>query len=279
MSHKRIIIESGKENTTYWRDLWSYRELLYYLTLRDILIRYKQTFLGIAWSAFRPLLTIFVFTIVFGRIAHLPDNGIPYSIMVCCAILPWQFFSNALTDASNSLVNNSEILTKVYFPRMIFPISAISISLVDFAISFGILCVLMLCYGFVPAWTIIALPFFLAIAFTTSLGAGFLISALNVRFRDFKFIVPFLLQLGLFISPVGYNSNTGSSLVPERWKVFYYLNPMAGVIDGFRWSVIGGSRAPLYLPGIYMSLTVSLLLLFSGITFFRKVEKDFVDII
>jgi len=279
MSQKRvIIIEAGKENITYWRDLWSNRELLYYLTLRDILIRYKQTLLGIAWGAFRPLLTIFVFTIVFGRIAHLSDNGVPYAIMVCCGILPWQFFSNSLNDASNSLLNNSDILSKVYFPRMIFPISAISISIVDFVISFGILCILMLCYSFTPAWTIIAIPFFLAIAFTTSLGAGFLISALNVRFRDFKFIVPFLLQLGLFISPVGYNSTTGCQIVPDKWKVLYYLNPMAGVIDGFRWSVIG-SKAPLYLPGIYMSLAVSFFILFIGIRFFRKVEKNFVDII
>ena len=274
MNKKKIVIESGKETSAYWRDLWSYKELLYYLTLRDILIRYKQTFLGIAWSAFRPLLTIMVFTVVFGRIAHLPDNGVPYAIMVCCAILPWQFFSNSLTDASNSLVNNSEILTKVYFPRMIFPISAISISLVDFAISFGILCLLMLFYGFVPSYTIIILPFFLIIAFITSLGAGFFISSLNVRFRDFKFIIPFLLQLGLFISPVGFSS----SVVPERWKLIYYLNPMAGVIDGFRWAVIGGG-AKLYLPGIGMSLAISILILCFGIIFFRKVEKDFVDII
>src|ERR1039458_316848 len=274
MSKKKIIIEPGKENSAYWRDLWSYRELLYYLTLRDILIRYKQTFLGIAWSAFRPLLTILVFTVVFGRIAHLPDNGAPYAIMVCCAILPWQFFANALTDASNSLVNNSEILTKVYFPRMIFPISAISISLVDFAISFGILCLLMLVYGFVPAWTIITLPLFLAVAFTTALGTGFFIASLNVRFRDFKFIIPFLLQLGLFISPVGFSS----SIIPERYRLIYYLNPMAGVIDGFRWAVLG-HNTPLYLPGLCMSVGISLLLLLLGISFFRKVEKDFVDII
>ena len=274
MSKKKIIIEPGKENSAYWHDLWSYRELLYYLTLRDILIRYKQTLLGIAWSAFRPLLTIMVFTVVFGKIAHLPNNGAPYAILVCCAILPWQFFSNALSDASNSLVNNSEILTKVFFPRMIFPISAISISLVDFVISFGILCLLMLFYSFVPAWTIIMLPLFLAIAFTTALGAGFFIASLNVRFRDFKFIIPFLLQLGLFISPIGFSS----SVVPERWKLVYYLNPMAGVIDGFRWAVLGGD-AKLYLPGIGMSVSISLLILFLGITFFRKVEKEFVDII
>jgi lipopolysaccharide transport system permease protein len=274
MNKSKIVIEPGKGNSTYWRDLWSHRELLYYLTLRDILIRYKQTFIGISWSAFRPLLTIMVFTVVFGKIAHLPANGVPYPILVCCAILPWQFFSNALSDASNSLVNNAEILTKVYFPRMIFPISAISISLVDFVISFGILCLLMLCYGFVPAWTIIMLPLFLAIAFTTALGAGFFIASLNVRFRDFKFIIPFLLQLGLFISPIGFSS----SIVPEKWKLVYYLNPMAGVIDGFRWAVLGGDTK-LYMPGLFMSIGIALLILFLGVTFFRKVEREFVDII
>src|ERR1700756_2447264 len=272
MSKKKVVIEPGNESSAYWRDLWSYRELLYYLTLRDILIRYKQTFLGISWSAFRPILTITVFTVVFGKIAHLPDNGAPYAIMVCCAILPWQFFSNALSDASNSLVNNAEILTKVYFPRMIFPISAISISLVDFAISFGILCLLMLVYAFVPMWTIVFFPLFLAVAFITALGAGFFISSLNVRYRDFKFIIPFLLQLGLFISPIGFSS----AVIPDRWKLVYYLNPMAGVIDRFRWSVLGGQ---LYLPGMIMSVSISLIILLMGISFFRKLEREFVDII
>ncbi|HTA63690.1 MAG TPA: ABC transporter permease [Bacteroidia bacterium] len=274
MGKKRIVIEPGKEGGAYWRDLWNHRELLYYLTLRDILIRYKQTLLGIAWSAFRPLLTIMVFTVVFGKIAHLPNNGVPYAVMVCCAILPWQFFSNALSDASNSLVNNSEILSKVYFPRMIFPISATSISLVDFVISFGILCLLMLFYAFVPAWTILILPLFLAVAFITALGAGFFIASLNVRFRDFKFIIPFLLQLGLFISPIGFSS----SVVPEKWKLIYYLNPMAGVIDGFRWAILGG-ETKLFMPGMCMSVGISFLVLFLGISFFRKVEREFVDII
>ncbi|NJD56908.1 MAG: ABC transporter permease, partial [Nitrospirae bacterium] len=239
-----IIIEPGKGMSQYWRDLWHYRELFYFLAWRDILVRYKQTVIGIAWSVVRPLLTMAVFTIVFGRIAKLPSDGVPYPIMVYAAMLPWQLFANSLSDSSNSLVSNTSLITKVYFPKIVMPASSVLTSLIDFAISSCILVLLMVWYKFVPDWRIVAIPIFLCLALVTSFGFGLWLSALNVKYRDFKYIVPFIVQLGLYISPVGFSS----SIIPAQWKFMYSLNPMVGVIDGFRWAILGGD-SQFYIPG------------------------------
>jgi lipopolysaccharide transport system permease protein len=269
-----LVIETGHIQRNYWRDIWHYRELFYFLAWRDILVRYKQTAIGLAWSIIRPLLTMVVFTFVFGRLAKLPSNGIPYPILVFSAMLPWQFFSTSFTEVSNSLIGNTNMLTKIYFPRVIIPVSTVIVNFVDFLISFVILCGLMIGFHFVPSWTIVFLPLFLLLVLIISMGAGFYIAAVNVKYRDFRYIVPFIVQLGLYISPVGFSSN----VVPEKWRLLYSLNPMVGVIDGFRWSIIGNS-AELYLPGLLLSIGVSLLLFILGIWYFRKVERNFADII
>ena len=208
------------------------------------MVRYKQTAIGIIWALIRPFLTMIVFTVVFGNLARLPSEGVPYPILVFSAMLPWQFFSNALSECSNSLVSNSNLISKVYFPRLIVPISAIVVSFVDFMISGIILLGLMAWYNYVPSWRILMLPVFISIAFAGSIGAGLWLASLNVKYRDFRFIVPFITQFGLYISPVGFSS----SIVPEQWRLLYSLNPMVGVIDGFRWSILGG-ESKLYLPG------------------------------
>jgi lipopolysaccharide transport system permease protein len=269
-----FVIEAGKSERHYWRDLWRYRELFYFLAWRDILVRYKQTVIGFLWAILRPLLTMLVLVIVFGKLAKLPSDGVPYPILVFAALLPWQFFANAFSEAGNSLIGNSNMLSKVYFPRLVIPTSAVIVSFVDFLISGLILVGLMVWYGFFPDWRILTLPLFVLFAFTAAMGAGLWIAALNVKYRDFRFIIPFVVQFGLYVSPVGFSS----AIVPEQWRLWYSLNPMVGVIDGFRWAILGGNTQ-LYWPGFYLSIVLVLALLASGIVYFRKTEKTFADVI
>lgn len=273
-SSQQIVIEAGRSERHYWRDLWSYRELFLFLAWRDILVRYKQAVIGVAWSVLRPLLTMVIFTIVFGKLAKLPSDGVPYPILVVAAMLPWHFFAGAVSEGSNSLIQNASIISKVYFPRVIVPLSAVVVSLVDFLISFALLLALMLWYQFTPDWRILFLPAFLVLALVVSIGPILWLAALNVQYRDFRYVVPFLIQLGLFISPVGFSS----SIVPEQWRLIYSLNPMVGVIDAFRWSVLGG-QTPLYVPGMALSIATAVLLLVTGIWYFRKTERSFADVI
>jgi len=268
------VIEAGKTEITYWKDLWKFRELFYFLSWRDILVRYKQTAIGVAWSLLRPLMTMIVFTIVFGKIAKLPSDGAPYPIMVFAAMLPWQFFSNAISECSNSLIGNSNLISKVYFPRLIIPTSTVIVCAVDFAISFVLMLGLMAWYGFVPSVNIFALPLLFFLVTVTAIGPGLWLCALNVEYRDFRFIVPFMVQLGLFVSPVGFSS----SIIPEKWRLIYSINPMVGVIEGFRWAIIG-NESKLNTDVISISVVISLALLFSGIWYFRKTEKTFADLI
>jgi lipopolysaccharide transport system permease protein len=274
MKTKELVIEAGRSEHQYWQDLWNYRELFYFLAWRDILVRYKQTAIGIAWALIRPFLTMVVFTVVFGNLAKLPSEGVPYPILVFSAMLPWQFFANALTECSNSLISNANLISKVYFPRLIVPASAVLVSFVDFMISGIILLGLMTWYNFVPGWRILMLPLFILIAFAASIGVGLWLAALNVEYRDFRYIVPFIVQFGLYISPVGFSS----SIVPEQWRLLYSLNPLVGVIDGFRWAILGGNST-IYLPGFVLSISLVLLLLVSGIWYFRKMERTFADVI
>ena len=269
-----LIIEPGRSEKNYWNDVWRFRELFLFMAWRDILVRYKQTAIGLAWSIIRPVLTMIVFTVVFGRLAKLPSGGAPYPILVYAALLPWQFFSTSFSDASASLIGNSNMLTKIYFPRLIIPVSTIIVNVVDFLISFAILVLLMIWYNFVPEWRILFLPLFLFLAFVASLGAGLYVAALNVKFRDFKYIVPFVVQFGLYISPVGFSSD----VVPQKWKLLYSLNPMVGIIDGFRWSILGGDQQ-IYWPGMLLSIGIVILMLIFSIRYFRKTEKTFADII
>jgi lipopolysaccharide transport system permease protein len=269
-----LIIEAGRAERQYWGDIWRYRELFYFLAWRDILVRYKQTMIGIAWALIRPFLTMVVFTIVFGKLANLPSEGVPYPILVFSAMLPWQFFANSLSECSNSLIANANLLSKVYFPRLIVPTSAVVVSFVDFMISGIILLGLMAWYNFVPSWRILTLPLFVMIAFLASMGGGLWLATLTVKYRDFRFIVPFIVQFGLYISPVGFSS----SIVPEKWRFLYSLNPIVGVIDGFRWAILGGDSV-LYLPGFFLSIGLVITAFVSGIWFFRKMEKSFADVI
>jgi lipopolysaccharide transport system permease protein len=269
-----IILEANRSNANYWKDVWKFRGLFYFLSWRDVLVRYKQTVIGVAWSIIRPLVTMIVFTVIFGKLAKLPDNGVPYVLLVCAGMLPWQFFANAFSEASNSLISNSAMLSKVYFPRLIVPASAVIVSLIDFLISFVILIVLMIWYRFVPGLQIVLLPVFLLWAVAVTLGAGFLVAALNVKYRDFRYIVPFIVQFGLYVSPVGFSS----SVIPEKLKLLYSLNPMVGVIDGFRWCILGGAN-PFLGTGFILSLVLTAALFIYGLWFFRKTEKNFVDVI
>jgi len=270
-----LIIEAGRTERNYWRDLWRYRELFYILAWRDILVRYKQTVLGIAWAILRPLLTMIVFTLIFGKLAKLPSEGAaPYAIMVYAAMLPWQFFANSLSEASNSLIGNEKLISKVYFPRMIIPASSVMTSFIDFLISASIMVAIMAWYQFWPSWRIVTLPLFIAIAFAAAMGVGLWLTALNVKYRDFRYIVPFIVQFGLYVSPVGFSS----SIVPQQYRLLYSLNPMVSVIDGFRWAILGG-ESNIYLPGFLISLGVVALFLVLGTVYFRKTEKNFADII
>jgi lipopolysaccharide transport system permease protein len=268
------VIEAGRTERHYFADLWRYRELFGFLVWRDILVRYKQTAIGLTWALLRPLLSIVVFTIIFGKLAGLPSDGAPYAILVCAGLLPWQFFANAFSEAGGSLVGNAGIISKVYFPRLAIPASAVIVSLVDFAISLFILVGLMIWYAYAPDWRIVTLPIFVLIALAAALGAGLWIGALNVRYRDFRFIIPFIVQFGLYVSPVGFSS----SIVPEQWRLAYSLNPMVGVIDGFRWAILGGDGG-LYWPGFVLSVIVVLLVLATGVWYFRRTERSFADVI
>ena len=269
-----LIIEPGRGFKHYWRDLWAYRELFYFLAWRDIAVRYKQTVIGVAWSLVRPFLTMVVFTVVFGKLARLPSGNTPYPILVFAAMLPWQFFSNALTASSESLVGSANMISKVYFPRLAIPTSAVIVSFVDFLLSFAMLLVLMAWYQFIPSWRIVALPLLTLLAFCAAMGVGLWFASLNVKYRDFRFIVPFVVQFGIYVSPVGFSS----SIVPAKWRLLYSLNPMVGVIDGFRWAIIGGENE-LYVPGFLMSIGLVALLLASGIWYFRRTERTFADVI
>ena len=269
-----LIIEAGRTERHYWADLWRYRELFYFLAGRDILVRYKQTAIGIAWALIQPFLTMIVLTVVFGKLAQLPSEGAPYPILVFSAMLPWQFFANSLSACSNSLITNANLISKIYFPRLIVPASAVVVSFVDFMVAGMILLGLMAWYNYVPSWRILCLPLFVAIAAAASLGAGLWLAALNVRYRDVRYIVPFMVQFGLYVSPVGFSS----SVIPERWRLLYSLNPLVGVIDGFRWAILGGT-SNLYLPGFILSLGLLAVLLASSIWYFRKVERTFADVI
>ncbi len=269
-----LIIEAGRAERQYWRDLWQYRELFYFLAWRDLLVRYKQTVVGIAWSLIRPLLTMLVLTLVFGKFGKMPSGGVPYPILVFCGMLPWQFFATALSESGNSLVTNSNLISKVYFPRLVVPASSVITSLVDFLISAAFLAVLMGFYRFAPSGNIVFLPLFVLLAFFASLGAGLWIAALMVKYRDFRFIVPFVVQFGLYLSPVGFIS----TVVPEEWRLVYSLNPMVGVIDGFRWCILGGAQV-VYWPGVAISLLAVVALMVSGIWYFRRTERTFADVI
>jgi lipopolysaccharide transport system permease protein len=269
-----LIIEAGRAESQYWRDLFRYRELFYFLAWRDILVRYKQTVIGILWAVLRPFLTMLVFVFVFARIAKLPAEGVPYPVMVFAAMLPWQLFATSLTEGSGSLIGNANLISKVYFPRLIIPASAVIVAFADFAISVVLLGLLMAFYRVWPTWHLLMLPLFTFLAIFASMGAGFWLAALSVQYRDFRYVVPFLVQFGLYLSPVGFSS----SVVPEKWRLLYSLNPMVGVIDGFRWAVSGG-RSPVFLPGIWISLTVMSLLLAGGIWYFRQMERTFADVI
>jgi len=274
MDNYQLIIEAGRTERHYWKDLWRYRELFYFLAWRDILVRYKQTIIGIAWAILRPVLTMLVFTVVFGKLAKLPSGGAPYPIMVFAALLPWQFFAASFSEAGNSLIVNTSMISKVYFPRLVLPTTAVIVSFVDFLISFSILLAMMLWYEFIPEVRIIMLPLFILIAFAASMAGGLWIAALNVKYRDFRYIIPFIVQFGLYISPVGFTS----SIVPDKWRLLYSLNPMVGVIDGFRWAILGGGYQ-LYMPGFLLSLALVAFILVTGIVYFRKTEKTFADII
>ena len=272
--HFDLVIEPGGSFRHYWHDLWQYRELFYFLSWRDILVRYKQTAIGIAWGILRPLLTMIVFTIIFGYLAKLPSEGVPYPILVFAAMLPWQFFSSSLTESSNSFITNANMLTKIYFPRLIVPASAVIVNLVDFLISFVILGALMAWYRFVPDARVLALPLFLGMAFLASFGLGLWLATLNVKYRDFRYIVPFIAQFGLYISPVGFSS----SVIPGKWRLLYSINPMVGVIDGFRWAILGGETR-MYWPGFLLSATVTLIIFLLAVRYFRATERKFADII
>jgi lipopolysaccharide transport system permease protein len=267
-----IVPEDGSDR--FWGDLWQYRELFAFLTWRDILARYKQTALGIAWSLARPRVTMIAFTLVFGKLAGLSPGDSPYPLVVYAALLPWQFFAVSFVDSGNSLVNNAQLVTKVYFPRVIVPLSSVAVGLVDFLVSLGVYAALLLFYRTVPDWRVATVPLFLLLAVGASLGAGFWLSALMVKYRDFRQVLPFLVQIGLYVSPVGFRSE----VVPEKWRLLYSLNPMAGVIDGFRWALLGG-QTPLYLPGIGLSVVLTLLVLWGGFCYFRRTERTFADVI
>lgn len=274
MSHSRLTIEAGKAEQHYWADLWRFRELFYFLSWRDILVRYKQTVIGVLWAILRPILTTVVFVFVFGRLAKMPADGVPYPLLVFSAMLPWQFFASALTEASGSLVANANMISKVYFPRLIVPASSIIVAFADFLISLLLLGGLMVIYGVLPTWRILFLPVFTAIALLAAFGAGLWLAALNVKYRDFRYVLPFLVQFGLYVSPVGFSS----SVVPEQWRLLYSLNPMVGVIDGFRWSITGVETV-MYWPGFAVSVTLVVLIAVGGLWYFRKTERAFADVI
>jgi lipopolysaccharide transport system permease protein len=270
-----LVLEAGRTERHYWRDLWNYRELFLILAWRDVAVRYKQTAIGVAWALLRPFLTMVVFTIVFGRLAKLPSEGAaPYPIMVLAGLLPWMLFSTIMAEGSNSLVSNSNLISKVYFPRIIVPASSAVVALIEFAINLALLIALMLWYGYAPSWRIVLLPPLVALAVLASLGPALLITALNVEYRDFRYIIPFIVQFGLYISPVGFSSD----VVPTTWRFWYSLNPMVGVIDGSRWCVLSGD-SHIDAPSFLLSILVVAFFLALGVLYFRRTERTFADII
>jgi len=270
-----LVLEPGRADKNYWRDLWQYRELFLILAWRDLSVRYKQTVIGVVWAIIRPLLTMLVFTVIFGRVAKLPSDGnAPYALLVFAAMLPWTLFATSLSDASNSLIGNANLISKVYFPRLIVPTATIVTAFADFLISLVILLALMVYYRFAPGWDMLLLPIFVLLAVLASLGPSLWITALNVKYRDFRYVIPFVVQFGLYVSPVGFSSR----IIPEQWRLLYSLNPMVGVIDGFRWCILGGA-SPIYWPGFALGLIVVAFFLWLGISRFRKMEKTFADLI
>jgi lipopolysaccharide transport system permease protein len=272
---RQIIIEPGQVERNYWQDLWRYRELFQVLARRDISVRYKQTVIGVAWAIVRPTLSMIVFTVIFGKLAKLPSEGAaPYALMVFAAMLPWTFFSSALSDASGSLIANANLISKIYFPRLIVPTATIVVASVDFLIGLAILAAMMVWYQFMPDWRILMLPIFVILAILASVGPGLWVTAVNVRYRDFRYVIPFIVQFGLYVSPVAFSSN----VIPLQWRLLYSLNPMVGVIDGFRWCILGGNSA-FYWPGFNLSVAVIGAALWVGISRFRALEKTFADLI
>jgi lipopolysaccharide transport system permease protein len=275
-AHRHVLVlEPGRADRRYWLDLWTYRELFAILAWRDVTVRYKQTVIGIAWAALRPFLTMVIMTVVFHVVAKVqPPPGAPYAILVFAGLLPWLLFSTILGEASASLVVNANLVGKVYFPRIIIPSATALVALIDFAVSLGILAGMMVWYRFLPSWQLLLLPAFVVLAVLASLGPALLITALNVKYRDFRYIIPFIVQFGLYLAPVGYSS----SAVPASWRFWYSLNPVVGVIDGFRWCILGGN-SPLYLPGFAASLVVVAIFLWLGVAYFRRTERTFADLI
>lgn len=274
-----LWLEAGRTEKHYWLDLWRYRELFLILAWRDVAVRYKQTIVGVAWSLLQPLLTMIIMTVVFGKLAGLHSEGtVPYALMVFSGMLPWQFFANALSTSGQSLVSNANLVSKIYFPRLIIPASTVVVALVDFMFSFLILGVMMVGYRFVPNWRILSLPFFVCLAFLTSLGPGLFVTALNVKYRDFRFVMPFVIQFGLYLSPVGFSSSIVREKLGDTAFLLYSLNPMVGLVDGFRWAILGQASS-FYLPSFLISVFVTSVLLITGILYFRKTERSFADII
>ncbi|MDP7423373.1 MAG: ABC transporter permease [bacterium] len=267
-------MEAEKPGKYYWKDLWLYRELFYFLAWRDVLVRYKQTVLGIMWSVLRPFLAMVIFTVIFGKLAKLPSDGVPYPILVYCAMLPWQFFSTSFSDCSTSLVRNKNLISKIYFPRIVIPTSTVIVSIIDFLISIVIFAGIMIWYRYVPSWQIVFIPILMLTALLTSMGLGLWLSAVNVKYRDIRYITPFIVRFGIYISPVGFSS----TIIPEKWRLLYSLNPMVGVIDGFRWAVLGGSHNVNWL-GFVCSTVVTIVLFLLGVWFFRRSERTFADVI
>jgi lipopolysaccharide transport system permease protein len=275
MYDEMIVLEPGRTEKNYWQDLWRYRELFIILAWRDISVRYKQTIIGVLWAILRPFLTMVVFTIIFGKVAKLPSDGsAPYALLVFAAVLPWTFFSSALGEASNSLVGNANLISKVYFPRLIVPVATVVTAFVDFILSFFLLLGMMIYYRFMPSWNLLLLPVFVIFALLASLGPGLWITALNVKYRDFRYVIPFVVQIGLYVSPVGFSSN----MIPGQWRLLYSLNPMVGVIDGFRWCILGGNSL-IYWPGFIISIIIVFFFFWLGVSSFRKMEKFFADYI
>jgi lipopolysaccharide transport system permease protein len=270
-----LVLEAGRAERNYWSDLWAYRELFAILAWRDVAVQYKQTVVGAAWAIVRPLLTMIIFTVVFGNLAKLPSEGAtPYPVLVMAGMLPWFLFSTILGNASNSLVMNANLIGKVYFPRLIVPVASSMVALVDFTITFVLLLGMMIVFGVLPNWQILLLPLFIVLAVLASLGPALVLTALNVKYRDFRFIIPFIVQFGLYVSPVGFSS----SVVPAQWRLVYSMNPVVGVIDGFRWCLLGG-EAQIYWPGFALSLGILALFLWLGIRTFRATEKTFADLV
>ncbi len=269
-----LVINAQSADANYWRDLWRYREIFFFLAWKDILVRYKQTVAGAAWAILRPLLTTVVFTILFGVLGRFPAEGTAYPILVMSAMLPWQLFASALTASTHSLVNNTNLISKIYFPRLLVPASTLAVALVDFLITLAILGIMMAFYGVVPTWRLFTLPLFTILALGAVMGPGLLIAALMVNYRDFKHIVPFLVQLGTYVCPVGFSS----SIVPDKWRLLYSCNPLVGVIDGFRWAIYG-EPGGLYLPGFVLSGVLTIFFMVLGIWYFRRTEDTFADVI